>query len=125
MEKYKNWLRKAKDDLNWTKQSLEAKVWYGACFTSQQASEKILKAFLIYHKKPLRKIHDVIALLEDCIKINKEFEKIRKAVEVVLPYYVETRYPIFEELQKFTQHEGDEAYQAAEKIIKFVEKKVK
>src|SRR3989338_9603754 len=107
MEKYKNWFKKAKDDLDWTKHNLKAKVWYGTCFTSQQASEKALKAFLIYHNKPLRKIHDVIALMEDCNKIDKDFEKIRRDLEVILPYYVETRFPIFEEFEKFYRKERE------------------
>jgi len=63
--------------------------------------------------------------LEDCIKIDKYFEKIRGDLEVVLPYYVETRYPIFEEFEKFTEKNAKEAYQSAKKIIEFVEKKIK
>ena len=40
MATYKDWLIKASDDLKWTKHSIESKVWYGACFTSQQSAEK-------------------------------------------------------------------------------------
>jgi len=42
MEEYKDWIKKAKDDLNWTKHNIESKIYYGACFTSQQAAERIV-----------------------------------------------------------------------------------
>jgi len=124
MVNYKDWIKTAKDDLKWTEQNIKGKIWYGACFTSQQAAEKGLKAFLIFKKKPLRKIHDLRALLQDCIYFDKTFSSFKKAVSSLTVYYVETRYPIFEEFQKFTKHEAEEAYRSADKIIEFVEKKL-
>jgi len=70
MDEYKLWLQKAKEDLLWTANSLEGKIFYGACFTAHQATEKALKSFLLFHKKPLRKVHDLRALLEDCIYLK-------------------------------------------------------
>lgn len=37
---YKQWLNLALDDLSWTKANLNERIWYGACFTAQQAGEK-------------------------------------------------------------------------------------
>lgn len=125
MVNYKTWLEKARDDLNWTNHNLEGKVWYGACFTSQQAVEKALKAYLIFNKKPLRKIHDLRALLKDCVSLDKSFSSFKKYAASLTAYYVETRYAIFEEFQKFSEKQAREAYESAKKIIEFVEKKIK
>lgn len=43
----KKWLKFALDDLSWTEANLRESVWYGACFTTQQAVEKSLKSYLI------------------------------------------------------------------------------
>lgn len=40
----KKWIGYAANDLSWTKSNLNEQVWYGACFTAQQATEKALKA---------------------------------------------------------------------------------
>lgn len=124
MEEYKLWLAKARDDLRWTEESLKAEVFYGACFTAHQVAEKALKSFLLFHKKKLRKIHDLLALLEDCITIDEDFEQLREFAEVLFPYYIETRYPIYEELVEFTREQAKEAYQRAEEIVSFVESKL-
>lgn len=125
MEEYKLWLQKAKEDLLWTESSLEGKIFYGACFTAHQAAEKALKSFLLFHEKPLRKVHDLRALLENCIKIEKDFETLRKSIITISPYYIETRYPIYEELASFGEKEARVAYDLATKVIEFVERKIK
>ena len=124
MEGYDAWLEKAKEDLLWTKSSLEGKVYYGACFSAQQAAEKALKAFLIYHKKGLRKVHAILALLEDCIEIDNSFEDLREGILVLVPYYITTRYPIFEELSAFSKEQAEQAFKVAQEIVGFVERKL-
>lgn len=123
MEEYKLWLKKAHDDLRWTKHNIEAKEYSGACFSAQQAAEKALKAFIVLHNKHLKKIHDVEALLESCVKIDSKFGALRKPAKILFPYYIETRYPLGEELVYFDKPKANEAYLAAEEIIKFVEGK--
>ncbi len=41
------WLSKALDDLRWTEANIRESIYYGACFTAQQAVEKALKAYLL------------------------------------------------------------------------------
>lgn len=41
------------------------------CFHSQQAVEKFLKAFLVFHNKDFPKTHDLEFLLMECQKIDK------------------------------------------------------
>lgn len=124
MAEFDLWLKKARADLVWTKHNIDSSEFYGACFSGQQAAEKALKAYLLYHKKPLRKIHDVLALLEDCVSIDKNFEVLRKYAKLIFPYYVETRYPFGDDLVSFDRQKADEAHQAAERIIEFVERKI-
>ena len=97
MEEYKLWLKKARDDLRWTKHNIEAKEFAGACFSAQQAAEKALKAFIVFHNKKLRKVHDVEALLESCVEIDSKFKSLQKLARILFPYYVETRYPFGDE----------------------------
>lgn len=121
MAEYEKWLEKAREDLEWTGHNIKAGVYYGACFSAQQSAEKSLKAFLLSHKKRLRKVHDVLALLEDCITIDPKFESLRHQCAVLFPYYIETRYPDLSEFVEFDQAKADEAFNAADKILEFVE----
>ena len=124
MEEYKLWIKKARDDLRWTKHNIEAKEFAGACFSAQQAAETALKAFIVLHNKRLEKIHDVEALLESCVNIDSKFRTLRKPAKILFPYYVETRYPFGDELVSFDKPKANEAYLAASKIVKFVEEKI-
>lgn len=125
MEEYKKWLRQAEDDLKWAKSSADSEIYYGACFAAQQVIEKSLKAFLIFHKRPFKKTHDVMVLLEDCFVVDKAFENLRLAIGVVVPYYVETRYPEMIEQAGFNEAGTTEAYRAAERVIDFVKERIK
>lgn len=119
---YKLWLNQALDDLSWTKSNLNEKVWYGACFTAQQAAEKALKAYLINHKKDVKKIHDLGALLQECININAEFEILREECATLTDYYAPARYPDIGEFMEFNEENAKQAYDFAEKIVNFVDK---
>lgn len=123
MEEYKRWILKAEDDLDWAKHSIDSGVYYGACFAAQQAAEKALKSFLLRNKLPLRKTHDLVALLEDCIKLDENFEKLRDFAKILFFYYLETRYPDFGDFEKLDKAKAKEAYSAASRVIDFVKSK--
>lgn len=118
------WLEYAYDDLSWTKSNLNERVWYGACFTAQQAAEKALKAYLISKSEPIKKIHDLRVLVEVCINIDQDFENLREQCSTLNPYYAPTRYPDIGEFVDFTKEKADEAYQFAKEIVKFVKNKL-
>ncbi|HCS78128.1 TPA: DNA-binding protein [Patescibacteria group bacterium] len=124
MVDFQKWLHKAKDDLLWTKSNIENSIYYGACFTAQQAAEKALKSYLLFHNRKLRKIHDLIALTEDCKNIDDSFSELQPAAKVLYPYYIETRYPGFDDFVSFTEEQAQEALQSAEQIVDFVERKL-
>lgn len=86
-----SWLKKALDDLEWTKANIREKVYYGACFTAQQSVEKALKGYLLSKGKIARKIHDVGALLEECSKFDKTFGSMREIILPLADYYIQTK----------------------------------
>lgn len=123
-ESHKKWLKFAKDDLLWTKANIEGKIWYGACFTAQQSVEKALKAYLVSKNQKLRKIHDLVTLLDSCIALDRSFEQFREQCLELTVYYFTTRYPDTIGLLDFTEQRARQAWAFTEQIIEFVEKKL-
>lgn len=122
---HKKWLDLAKQDLVWTKANIDQKIWYGACFTAQQAGEKALKAYLINKGQKLPRIHDLGALLEGCAKFDGSFEALRNECATLAGYYAPTRYPDVAEYIDFTESRANEALVFAQKIVDFVQDRLK
>lgn len=121
---YKKWLNYAQDDLSWTESNIKEQVWYGACFTAQQAGEKALKAYLVNHEGNIKKIHDLRAILEECIRIDKSFEYLRNDCATLNVYYAPSRYPDITEFIEFTKEKAEEAFLLAKNIVEFVKQKL-
>lgn len=64
-----------------------------AGFFLQQAVEKYLKAFLLLHGRPLRRVHDLGALLDDAVTLEPGLEAARSACLGISNYYILDRYP--------------------------------
>lgn len=119
------WWARAKDDLRWTEANLREKVYYGACFTAQQAVEKALKAFLLSQNKEARKVHDIAALLEECGQVDAEFSEMRETILPLVDYYVPTRYPDITEFMDYdTEEKAKDALNRARKLLEFVGQKL-
>jgi HEPN domain-containing protein len=118
------WLAKAEDDLLWTKANLAQSIFYGACFTAQQAAEKALKAYLLSKDQPARKIHDLGALVELCTRLDPAFESIRETALPLVDYYIQTRYPDIGDLIDYTEEKATDAYARAVQIVNFVKSKL-
>lgn len=123
-QEYDLWLEKAEDDLHWTKANIREKIYYGACFTAQQAVEKALKAYLIFKKGKFDKVHDLVKLLETCSEFDKEFTRYKKEIAKLTFYYVQARYPDIGDIDVFTKIDADEALETAETIITIVTEKL-
>ena len=69
---YQTWLAKAEHDLLSIENNLQAPEipWDTICFHAQQAAEKFLKAFLVFHGLPPLRTHDLVALLAACVPLN-------------------------------------------------------
>ncbi len=86
--------------------------------------EKALKAYLIKAGKTAWRVHDLTALLEECITLDRGFEQLRDECATLTPYYTTTRYPDAAQFVEFTEHIAQEAYEFAEKIVTFVQEKL-
>ena len=118
------WMNKAQDDLLWTEANLREKIYYGACFTAQQAAEKALKAYLIFRGKTPRKIHDLGALVEECVLLDKEFESLKEIVLPLTDYSVQVRYPDIGDFIEYDETKATDALLRAKNVLEFVKEKV-
>jgi len=123
-EEIKNWISKADKDLE------EAKFLFSykrpledVAFFIHQAIEKYLKAFLINSGWELKKIHDLVKLLKDVIKIDNSFERFLSEIEGITNYYIETRYPVGYDVE-YTEEDIENSIKVAEEIKYEVIKKL-
>jgi HEPN domain-containing protein len=119
----KEWLDQADSDLAFAESNLKMndRFFSQICFHFQQSAEKYLKAFLIAKGHKLRKIHNLGILLDECITINKNFEKIRGECLFLNPFYIATRYPVFWPING-SKKEAEQALQATKSIERVVKK---
>lgn len=119
-EYIEKWILKALEDLKLISHELsfppEEVVTGAVCFHSQQAVEKLLKAYLILENIDFGKTHDLKYLLNLCIKQDKDFKKVK--VGDLTFYAVEVRYP--DEFYIPTIEEAKECSEIAAKIKEFV-----
>lgn len=124
MNKTVNWLDFAEEDLLWAKASLEDKIYRGACFAAQQAAEKALKAYLNAKSVRVFKIHDLVALNQECLKQDSGFEKLEEACNLISPYYLSTRYPDIAQFEEYSEEQTQEIIEQADKIVEFIKSKI-
>lgn len=91
----KIWINKADGDLKVAEREIAAPdpVLEAVCFHLQQAVEKYIKAFLSNKLKDIRKTHNLLFLIEQCIKIDKDFKIFEKEFDIISECGVEIRYP--------------------------------
>ena len=91
----KQWVAKAKNDLLNADNNLKSEEipYDTVCFHCQQASEKLLKAYLTAKRETPPVTHDLILLLEKVLPLNSDAEGLRDDLATLTPYAVEIRYP--------------------------------
>ncbi|MBI4833104.1 MAG: HEPN domain-containing protein, partial [Candidatus Lindowbacteria bacterium] len=91
----RQWLWKAEADMDAAEDLLsgERLSYYPSCFHSQQAAEKLLKAFLTWHQIEFPKTHIFGELLDLISPIDRGLADSIKDVTKLNPYGVEVRYP--------------------------------
>jgi HEPN domain-containing protein len=62
-------------------------------FHCQQAMEKLLKAYLVFHDREPEKTHELPALLKKCMAFDPDFVKLSDACSDLTDYAAKTRYP--------------------------------
>jgi len=74
----KQWIKKGRNDLASAKRLLRGthRLLDTGVYHCQQAAEKIIKSYLTYRDSPFRKVHDLGALVDQCMEIEKDFFRI-------------------------------------------------
>jgi HEPN domain-containing protein len=89
----KGQLRKSESDLKNANLCLRAgDALDTACFHSQQAAERVLKAFLTFMDVDYPHIHNLEKLLEMCAQYDEKFVALKPLGQKLTPYAVELRY---------------------------------
>jgi HEPN domain-containing protein len=93
----REWVRKAERDLVVVKKIRNAKppLRDETCFHCQQAGEKYLKALLQEIGLPVRRTHDLLAILDELIPHDGTLKPLRRAARALRRFAVDYRYPGF------------------------------
>ena len=89
------WLAKAGADMELAEHLLSEEIHFPSAiaFHCQQAAEKYIKAFLVWHEVDFPKTHDLEELLGLAETSNRDLLASLRDVIVLTPYGVELRYP--------------------------------
>ncbi len=93
MRDAERWLNQAKNDLEAAKWNSEGKFYAHACFLSQQAAEKALKAYLYSIGKRKIITHSTYTLARECAQENNVFNSILSICAELDKHYIPSRYP--------------------------------
>lgn len=91
----REWLDYAREDLRAGYHDLAASPPFlrDAAFHAQQAAEKALKGFLVWHDVPFTRTHDLRELRDTCVKLDSTLEEPSRGVERLTEYATVHRYP--------------------------------
>jgi len=117
-EGYINWIKRAESSLALAKVDRDESIFYeDLCFQLQQASEKILKAFLLLNNVSFPKTHSFRILLKQIKEITEYPDSVRRVIELE-DYAVQTRYP--GDYTPVEKEEYLEALEITENVFKWV-----
>lgn len=115
----REWMQKGKNDFKNAEVLLkEGGTVDAVCFHCQQAVEKYLKAFLAFHRLPVRKMHSLVALAKQGTQKEKRLLEFIDDYKGLEAYYIESRYP--PDIHVFTKDEGKRAYLLTRKAVTFI-----
>ena len=124
MNRSRDWLRSAQNDLKWGQDSLKNGYFPQACFIAQQVAEKSLKALALFRGVDQVKSHSVVRIARE-LEINGDIEEMGRRLD---QYYIPARYPdAFPEgapIDYFVESQSKQALLYAEKIVQFVQEQI-
>ncbi len=71
---------------------MASNIPYTICFHAQQASEKYLKAYLVSKGQQAPRTHNILELIDRCVKLDNAFVELRPLAEDLSFFGVEIRY---------------------------------
>lgn len=116
----RSWLVKAKHDLASARKLAagDDPLLDTAVYHCQQAGEKAVKGFLVFHDQRFEKTHDIEVLLSLAQDYQSGFSGWRNEAQRLTEYASTFRYPA--ELKEPTREQFDEALQAADGLFSYV-----
>ena len=116
----KAWLIKAQHDLAAAHRLSEEPQSYldTAIYHCQQAAEKAIKGFLVFHDQRFEKTYDLEMLLGLAMPLEPGFSNLMYAAVLLTPYVAAFRYP--GDVLDPTKEQFDEALREAERVWEFV-----
>lgn len=117
---WRAWLAKAGSDILNIQNNLAAPQvpWDTVCYHAQQAVEKTFKAYLVFHRKPLLRTHDLVALLAACCEVEPDLADLDTTCQRLNAFATEVRYP--SDIYEPTEQDAREAVAALDRIRKRV-----
>lgn len=124
MNRWKDWYEQGKRDMEKARLDAQNGFYEWACFTSQQASEKIIKALGMKMGLTLwgHSLNEMINLLSEKLDVPEEIRDRAKLLDL---FYIPPRYPngfaAGKPADYFSEKQAKEAIDAADNLIRFVE----
>ena len=113
---WRAWLAKAGSDVLNIQNNLAAPQvpWDTVCYHAQQAVEKTFKAFLVFHRRPLVRTHDLIALLTACCEVEPGLATLDETCRKLNAFATEVRYP--SDIYEPTEQDARQAVAALDRV---------
>jgi len=122
MQNHEMWIKLAQEDLGAAKSLVKDGFHSSAMFHCQQSAEKALKGYLVSKKQPIKKTHNLVTLIELCMKIDTDFQYVLEQAGRLNPFSTRFRYPTEWEIPE--ESEALESISKAKDILKFTKKKI-
>jgi HEPN domain-containing protein len=126
------WMLKAQSDLRTAEVAIrqDDPITDTAMFHTQQCAEKALKGFLAYCQSEIRKTHNLVKLVDQCVAFDPDFNSLLLDAKFLKPMGTEFRYfDDFDENDDISQlfptvEEVEEAIAKAKRIFDFVKSRL-
>ena len=120
------WFRQAQIDLEVVRTLLSSQHYAAACFHSQQAAEKALKAVLYSQGARVVLGHAVRSLVRQCEAHDPAFASVLSYAALLDQFYIPTRYPNglpspAVPSETYAEAQAEAAHEAAERVLHIAE----
>ena len=124
MNRYADWLKQARNDIEWAAHSLAGGFFAQTCFSAQQAAEKALKSLCFFKGFDIIRTHSLFQIVT-ALQPDTVIENYAKELDL---YYIAGRYPdafpAGAPFEMLTREQAQRALATARDIIAWVEKEL-